>query len=87
MKYENSTFNLYKGNIGDEICIEYSSINPNFSIYCNEKEIESIKENVIYYTIKLFGLIILGSIILIILQIIVNRKLMIEITSKNNPHR
>jgi hypothetical protein len=82
-KYENSTFHSYKGNVGNEICIEYSSINPSISIYCNEKEIESLKENVFLFSIKMFGLIILGSFALIIFQLLIgNKKLMSEITSK-----
>jgi hypothetical protein len=82
-KYENSTFDKFSGNVGDEICIEYSSINPDFSIYCNEKEIESVKENVVYFTFKLFGIMFLGSIALIIFRLIIgNRKLMVEITTR-----
>lgn len=82
-KYENSTFNSFKGNVGNEICIEYSSINPSFSIYCDEKEIESVKEDVVFFTIKMFGIIILGSLTLILFQLISgNKKLMVEITTR-----
>lgn len=82
-KYENSTFHSFNGNVGNEICIEYSATNPNFSIYCNEKQTESIKEDVVLFTIKIFGIIILGSIALILFQLIIgNKKLMLEITNK-----
>lgn len=82
-KYENSTFHSYKGNVGNEICIEYSSINPSISIYCNEKEIESLKENVFLFSIKMFGIILLGSFALIIFQLLIgNKKLITEITSR-----
>lgn len=82
-KYENSTFHSFNGNIDDEICIEYSSINPNFSVYCNEKEIESISENVVLFSMKMFGFIIIGSIALILFHLIIgNKKLMVELTNK-----
>ena len=82
-KYKNYTFHSFKGNIGDEICIEYSLINPNYSIYCNEKEAESIKDNVVLFSIKMFVIVILGSITLILFQLMIgNKKLMSEITSK-----
>ncbi len=82
-KYKNSIFHSFYGNIGDEICIEYSAVNPNYSIYCNEKENESIKENVVLFSVKMFGVMILCSIVLILFRLIIgNRKLMLEITSK-----
>jgi hypothetical protein len=82
-KYENSTFQSYEGNIGDEICIEYSSINLNDSIYCNEKEAETVKDDVFIFSIKIFGIIILFSITLIFIQLLIgNKKLMGELTSR-----
>jgi hypothetical protein len=82
-KHENSTFHSHNGNVGDEICIEYSIVEPYVSVFCNEKEIQSLKVEVILFTIKMFGIIILGSIVLILAQIIIgDKKLMVEITSR-----
>jgi len=82
-KYENSTFHSFEGNIGDEICIEYSSINPNDSIYCNEQEAETVKDDVFIFSIKIFGIMILFSITLIFIQLLIgNKKFMSELTSR-----
>ena len=82
-KYENSTFHSFNGNVGDEICIEYSIKKPNISVYCNEKEIQSVKEDVILFSIKMLGFMILVSIVLILLQILIgDKKLMAEITRR-----
>ncbi len=82
-KYENSTFHSFNGNVGDEICIEYSIKEPNVSVYCNEKEIQSVKDDVILFSIKMLGFIILASIVLILLQLLIgDKKLMAEITSR-----
>ena len=84
-RYENSTFHSFKGNIGDEIRVEYSSINPTLSIYCDEKEIESIQENVVVFSVKFFGAIVLGAIVLILFELVIgNKRLMLELTSRNN---
>ena len=84
-RYENSTFHSFKGNIGDEIRVEYSSKNPTLSIYCDEKEVESIQENVVIFSVKMFGVAVLGSIILILFELMIgNKRLMLEITSRNN---
>ena len=82
-KYENSTFHSFNGNVGDEICIEYSIKEPNISVYCNEKEIQSVKEDVIIFSIEMLGIMILVSIVLILLQILIgDKKLLAEITSR-----
>lgn len=82
-KYENSTFHSFNGNVGDEICIEYSIKEPNISLYCNEKEIQSVKKDVILFSIKMLGFMLLVSIVLILLQILIgDKKLMAEITRR-----
>lgn len=82
-KYENSTFHSFNGNVGDKICIEYSIKKPDISVYCDEKEMQTVKEDVILFSIKILGFITLGSIVLILLQILIgDKKLLAVITSR-----
>ncbi|MCZ8331295.1 MAG: hypothetical protein O9282_08285 [Flavobacterium sp.] len=85
VKYTGSTFNSFNGEIGNEICIEYSSKDPNFNLYCNEKEMQSIEKDVIQFSFKMFGIMIIGIIGILLFQLMIgNKKLMTEITSRKS---
>lgn len=85
LKYTGSTFNSFNGEIGNEICIEYSSKDPNFNLYCNEKEIQSIEKDVIQFSFKMFGIMIIGIIAILFFQLMIgNKKLMTEVTSRKS---
>jgi hypothetical protein len=82
-KFEGSTFNSYKGEVGDEICIEYSSNDPNINLYCSEKEIQEIKKDVVQNSFEILGFMIVGIFGIILFQLIIgNKKLASEITTK-----
>ena len=52
-------------------------------MYCDEKEMQTVKEDVILFSIKILGFITLGSIVLILLQILIgDKKLLAVITSR-----
>lgn len=82
-KYEGSTFNSYKGEVGDEICVEYSARDANINLYCREKEIQEITRDVVIYSFEILGILILGILGIILFQLIIgNKKLMLEMTTK-----
>ena len=85
IKYQGSTFTSFNGNVGDEICIEYSLKDPNFNLYCNEKKMQSVEKDVIQFSFKIFGIMIIGIIgVLLFLLMIGDKKLMTEVTSRKN---
>ena len=74
VKYTGSTFNSFNGEIGNEICIEYSSKDPNFNLYCNEKEMQSIEKDVIQFSFKMFGIMIIGIIGILLFRLMIGKK-------------
>jgi capsule polysaccharide export protein KpsE/RkpR len=82
-KIEGSTFNSYKGEVGDEICIEYSSNDPSINLYCNEKEFQEIKKDVFQNSFEILGFMIIAILGVILFQLIIgNKKLTSEMTTK-----
>jgi hypothetical protein len=82
-KFEGSTFNSYKGEVGDEICIEYSSNDPNINLYCSELEIQEIKKDVFQNSFEILGYMIIAILGVILFQLIIgNKKLISEMTTE-----
>ncbi len=79
---EGSTFNSYKGEVGDEICVEYSESDPTINLYCNEKAIQEIKKDVVLYSFEILGYLIVCIFGMILFQLILgNKKLISELTT------
>ena len=57
-KYTGTTFQKYKGNKGDIICVKYSTIKPEVNIYCEDTTPETFLDDVLILTLELTGLII-----------------------------
>jgi len=57
-KYTGTTFQTYKGNKGDIICVKYSTIKPEVNIYCEDTTPETFLDDVLILTLELTGLII-----------------------------
>jgi hypothetical protein len=57
-KYTGKTFQTYKGEIGDVICIEYSTIKPEVNIYCEDTTPETFLDDVLIFTLKITGIMI-----------------------------
>lgn len=64
IKHTGTTFDTYKGEIGDNICVKYSASNPDINIYCEDTTPETFIDDVIIYTLKtlsvLLGFLFLG---------------------------
>ncbi len=73
-EYFGTTFESYEGQIGQEICVQYLAGNPEDNLYCNDLSYESIKEDVIFSSIKACLLIIVGTIVMCIFWAIFNYK-------------
>lgn len=57
-KYTGSTFQTYKGEIGDVICVEYSTTKPEVNIYCEDTTPETFFDDVLIFTLKITGIMI-----------------------------
>jgi hypothetical protein len=57
-KYTGRTFKEYKGEVGDIICVEYSFVNPEINIYCDDTEPETFFEDVLLITIGMTSVMI-----------------------------
>jgi len=57
-KYTGSTFETYQGDIGDVICVEYSTVKPEVNIYCKDTTPETFFDDVFIYTLKVTGILI-----------------------------
>jgi len=83
-----STFNTYKGVVGDQICVKYSIQNPGINLYCNDDEMQSVFNDVILFTLKIFALfLVFLSLAFGWLILTKNKKFLIENTSRINNSR
>jgi len=54
-KYTGTTFQTYKGNKGDIICVKYSTIKPEVNIYCEDTTPETFLDDVLILTLEVTG--------------------------------
>ena len=57
-KNTGKTFYEYKGQIGDIICVEYSTVKPEVNIYCEDTAPESFFDDVYISTLEVTGIFI-----------------------------
>jgi succinate dehydrogenase hydrophobic anchor subunit len=57
-KYTGKTFYEYKGQIGDIICVEYSTVKPEVNIYCNDTTPETFFDDVFISSLEVTGVFI-----------------------------
>jgi hypothetical protein len=83
IKYKDRTHKTFKGKIGDEICIEYYSKDPKYNMECSEKEIQSIKEDVVISSLKMLVFMVIVQIVTFFYFIVTgNKKFMADVTTK-----
>ena len=85
--FQGSTFDDFKGKIGDEICIKYSVSQPEINIYCKDSEFANFYENVLLYSLKTISLLagfttVLNILIISWMYIKGNKKFIEEITKQ-----
>ena len=81
--YTGNTFNDYNGIAGDQICVKYYVLNPGINLYCEETEMQSVYNDVIIFTLKIFGLFILLFFLALAWFVISkNKKFIVENTSR-----
>jgi hypothetical protein len=56
IKHSGSTFNTYKGKIGDNLSVMYSASNPDINIYCDDIPPETFTDDVLIYTLEILGI-------------------------------
>lgn len=84
-KYTGSTFSSYKGNIGDNICIQYSIATPDVNLFCNDTEMEDWYNDGLLFSLKVLGIMLTVCILLLGLKIITNdKKIIAELTSRKH---
>lgn len=59
--YVGTTFKSYEGEIGQTICVQYLASNPEQNISCKDLTYESIKEDVVFSSLKACLWIIVGT--------------------------
>lgn len=62
-KYTGRTFQTYKGQIGDIICVEYSTVKPEVNIYCEDTTPETFFDDVFISTLEVTGVFIVFFIV------------------------
>ncbi|MBB6001399.1 hypothetical protein [Arcicella rosea] len=72
--YVGTTFKSYEGQIGQTICVQYLASNPEQNISCKDLAYESIKEDVIFSSLKACLLIIGVTTVMYIFWIFFNYK-------------
>lgn len=83
IKYKDCTHKTFKGKIGDEICIEYYAKDPKLNMECSEKEIQSIKEDVVISSLKMLVFMVIVQIVTFFYLIVTgNKKFMADVTTK-----
>jgi hypothetical protein len=83
IKYKDSTHKTFKGKIGDDICIEYYFKDPKFNIECSEKEIQSVKDDVVIESLKMLVFMVVVQIATFFYFIVTgNKKFMADVTTK-----
>jgi len=80
--YSGSTSSRYHSDSNRYICIEYYKEDPNLNIHCGDSKVDSIYENVVLFSLKIFGIMLLFNIALILWKIInKDKKILSEIMS------
>ncbi|MDP4271479.1 MAG: hypothetical protein Q8909_15370, partial [Bacteroidota bacterium] len=74
IKHTGTTFNTYKGEIGDNICVKYSASNPEINIYCDDTTPETFVDDVLIFTLKFLGLFLGLLFVVMIFQKLKNPK-------------
>ncbi|MET3125247.1 hypothetical protein ABID42_000335 [Arcicella rosea] len=72
--YVGTTFKSYEGEIGQTICVQYLASNPEQNISCKDLTYESIKEDVIFSSLKACLLIVVITTVMFTFWVIFNYK-------------
>lgn len=87
-KFTGSTFKLFKGEQGDQICVKYLVEDYRVNLYCEEDEKESFFNDVLKYTLQIAGIFIVFYFLSLTWMIITrNKDILIEMTSRRNNNR
>ena len=82
-KYTGSTLGKIQNGVNQNICVEYYKQDPSSNLYCNDTQIQSIFDDVILFSLKIFGIMLLFNIAIIVWKIITkDKKVIVELTSK-----
>ncbi|MEA5138223.1 hypothetical protein [Arcicella rigui] len=60
-EYFGTTFKNYHGHTGQKICVKYLSGDPDYNLCCNDLVYESIREDVVFSSLKACLWIIVGT--------------------------
>lgn len=71
--YTGKTFNVYDGEIGNHICINYSKQNPQINHYCEDEKIETLFDDGILPSLGAAAIALVLCAILIGVQIILKK--------------
>jgi small-conductance mechanosensitive channel len=87
-KYQGTSFNSYKGEVGDDVCIQYASRKPEISLLCDEVELDNLFDNSFLFTLKIFGIAIIFTTLLLVWKVITqDKKVIAELTSRKHKYR
>ena len=87
--YTGDSYGHQGGDVGDKLCVTYNKTNPAENIYCEDSRPETFRDDILFESLKMFGVIMIGTIaivpIILAWEIIRgNKKLIAELTSKRN---
>ena len=69
IQFTGKTIGCYDGNVGDTICVLYNQTYPTYNIYCNNKEMDMLWDDVFSPVLIIFSIFATISVLATILRI------------------
>lgn len=68
--YTGKTFSAYDGEVGNRICIKYSTEHPEINLYCEDDEMETIFDDVFLSSLSTAGITIVLCVVFIFIKLL-----------------